>query len=183
MIPVENLAMDMKLAAAKKKKQSNNRGSRNRGGGGGGGNYKGISEPMRVVYISNPMKFEIRASEFRRLVQQLTGRDAEFPPSLGRHHHGNSSSSESSSSNCSSLITTATEAAATVVDSSVSGGDDVAPSPGEVHDAPPQVEDQAVDDEQLDEWGCGEFVPEMLENTAVFHSWHFDLDFVELINS
>ncbi|KAM6548035.1 hypothetical protein CsatB_019711 [Cannabis sativa] len=35
--------------------------------------------PVKVVYISNPMKVKTSASEFRALVQELTGQDAEFP--------------------------------------------------------------------------------------------------------
>ncbi|KAG2687358.1 hypothetical protein I3843_09G048300 [Carya illinoinensis] len=35
--------------------------------------------PIKVVYISNPMKVKTSASEFRALVQQLTGQDAEYP--------------------------------------------------------------------------------------------------------
>lgn len=33
-------------------------------------------EPIKVVYISNPIKFTTSASKFRALVQQLTGQDA-----------------------------------------------------------------------------------------------------------
>ncbi|KAH6819336.1 hypothetical protein C2S51_002939 [Perilla frutescens var. frutescens] len=33
-------------------------------------------QPLRVVYITNPMKFKTSASEFRALVQELTGQDA-----------------------------------------------------------------------------------------------------------
>jgi len=36
-------------------------------------------KPMKVVYISNPMKFKASASEFRALVQELTGQDSELP--------------------------------------------------------------------------------------------------------
>ncbi|KAG6744697.1 hypothetical protein POTOM_051335 [Populus tomentosa] len=36
-------------------------------------------KPMKVVYISNPMKFKISASGFRALVQELTGQDSELP--------------------------------------------------------------------------------------------------------
>ncbi|KAM7271047.1 hypothetical protein ACFE04_030261 [Oxalis oulophora] len=36
-------------------------------------------DPVKVVYISNPMKFKTSASKFRALVQRLTGRDAEYP--------------------------------------------------------------------------------------------------------
>ena len=37
------------------------------------------NKPVKVVYISNPMKVKTSASEFRALVQELTGQDAEFP--------------------------------------------------------------------------------------------------------
>ncbi|KAA8517264.1 hypothetical protein F0562_017557 [Nyssa sinensis] len=36
-------------------------------------------KPVKVVYISNPMKVKTSASEFRALVQELTGRDADMP--------------------------------------------------------------------------------------------------------
>ncbi|GMI79624.1 hypothetical protein HRI_001631700 [Hibiscus trionum] len=36
-------------------------------------------KPIKVVYISNPMKVKTSASEFMALVQKLTGRDAELP--------------------------------------------------------------------------------------------------------
>ncbi|XP_062111965.1 sigma factor binding protein 1, chloroplastic-like [Humulus lupulus] len=36
-------------------------------------------KPVKVVYISNPMKVKTSISEFRALVQELTGQDAEFP--------------------------------------------------------------------------------------------------------
>ncbi|XP_022967903.1 sigma factor binding protein 2, chloroplastic-like isoform X2 [Cucurbita maxima] len=39
------------------------------------------NKPIKVVYISNPMKVQISASGFMALVQQLTGQDAEFPDS------------------------------------------------------------------------------------------------------
>ncbi|KAL8136177.1 hypothetical protein AgCh_010688 [Apium graveolens] len=35
---------------------------------------------VKVVYISNPMKVNTSASQFRALVQQLTGRDSEDVP-------------------------------------------------------------------------------------------------------
>ncbi|KAK9290800.1 hypothetical protein L1049_008978 [Liquidambar formosana] len=35
--------------------------------------------PVKVVYISNPMKVKTSASEFRALVQELTGQDSELP--------------------------------------------------------------------------------------------------------
>ncbi|XP_047940441.1 uncharacterized protein LOC125187836 [Salvia hispanica] len=33
--------------------------------------------PLKVVYITNPIKFEASALEFRSLVQELTGQDAD----------------------------------------------------------------------------------------------------------
>ena len=40
------------------------------------------NQPLKVVYISNPMRVQASAAEFRGLVQQLTGQDApKFPPS------------------------------------------------------------------------------------------------------
>ncbi|XP_050228352.1 uncharacterized protein LOC126677658 [Mercurialis annua] len=54
-------------------------------------------QPMKVVYISNPIKFNITASEFRALVQQLTGQHSELPAydhvggdnqTVREHHHG-----------------------------------------------------------------------------------------------
>ncbi|OIW15476.1 hypothetical protein TanjilG_32880 [Lupinus angustifolius] len=41
-------------------------------------------KPMKVVYISNPMKVKTSASKFRALVQELTGQDAESPPDPSR---------------------------------------------------------------------------------------------------
>ncbi|KAG6411081.1 hypothetical protein SASPL_129155 [Salvia splendens] len=34
-------------------------------------------QPLKVVYITNPIKFEASALEFRSLVQELTGQDAD----------------------------------------------------------------------------------------------------------
>ncbi|KAL4375942.1 hypothetical protein GQ457_02G040310 [Hibiscus cannabinus] len=39
-------------------------------------------KPIKVVYISNPMKVKTSPSEFMALVQKLTGRDAELPDDL-----------------------------------------------------------------------------------------------------
>ncbi|XP_058107482.1 nuclear speckle RNA-binding protein B-like [Magnolia sinica] len=47
-------------------------------------------KPIKIVYISNPMKVETSASEFRALVQELTGQDSDYRSS-------SSSSSPSSS--------------------------------------------------------------------------------------
>uniref|UniRef100_A0A5B7CC75 VQ domain-containing protein n=1 Tax=Davidia involucrata TaxID=16924 RepID=A0A5B7CC75_DAVIN len=51
-------------------------------------------KPVKVVYISNPMKVKTSASEFRALVQELTGQDANTPDptkyseidGVGDHH-------------------------------------------------------------------------------------------------
>lgn len=37
------------------------------------------NNPIKVVYISNPMKVKTSASQFRALVQELTGQDSELP--------------------------------------------------------------------------------------------------------
>ncbi|KAL8467639.1 hypothetical protein ACS0TY_031039 [Phlomoides rotata] len=37
-------------------------------------------QPLKVVYISNPIKFNATASEFMALVQELTGQDAVDTP-------------------------------------------------------------------------------------------------------
>ena len=53
-----------------------------------GGNNKSKKKPIKVVYISNPMKVTASASEFRALVQQLTGQDADvYLPDLQPTHH------------------------------------------------------------------------------------------------
>lgn len=44
---------------------------------------------VKVVYISNPMKVNTSASEFRALVQQLTGRDADDMPGQPFLQHSN----------------------------------------------------------------------------------------------
>jgi len=46
---------------------------KHKGGGGKGGGKK----PIKVVYISNPMRVKTSAAGFRALVQELTGRDAD----------------------------------------------------------------------------------------------------------
>ncbi|XP_045799060.1 sigma factor binding protein 2, chloroplastic [Trifolium pratense] len=43
------------------------------------------NKPIKVVYISNPMKVTTSASEFRALVQELTGQYAESPPDPSRY--------------------------------------------------------------------------------------------------
>ncbi|KAA8517977.1 hypothetical protein F0562_015451 [Nyssa sinensis] len=50
-------------------------------------------KPVKVVYISNPMRVETSASKFRALVQELTGQDADMPDptrysEIDGVHHG-----------------------------------------------------------------------------------------------
>lgn len=45
---------------------------------------KSNNNPIKVVYISNPMKVKTSASEFRALVQELTGQNAEPIPDPSR---------------------------------------------------------------------------------------------------
>ncbi|KAI9120759.1 hypothetical protein K1719_007792 [Acacia pycnantha] len=47
-------------------------------------NDKFKKTPVKVVYISNPMKVEVSPSGFMALVQELTGQDAEWPTDLSR---------------------------------------------------------------------------------------------------
>lgn len=51
---------------------------------------KSKKKPIKVVYISNPMKVKVTASEFRALVQELTGQDAELPKDLSRFQNPDS---------------------------------------------------------------------------------------------
>ncbi|WCJ33379.1 hypothetical protein M5689_014747 [Euphorbia peplus] len=39
---------------------------------------KTMKKPMKVVYIANPIKFKISASQFRALVQEFTGKYSEL---------------------------------------------------------------------------------------------------------
>ncbi|KAI9161709.1 hypothetical protein LWI28_019982 [Acer negundo] len=45
------------------------------------------TKPIKVVYISNPMKVKTCASKFRALVQELTGRDAGLPDPTNNYLH------------------------------------------------------------------------------------------------
>ncbi|KAJ0098416.1 hypothetical protein Patl1_20913 [Pistacia atlantica] len=42
-------------------------------------NTKSNKKPIKIVHISNPMKVNTSASQFRALVQELTGQDAGSP--------------------------------------------------------------------------------------------------------
>ncbi|KAG2671904.1 hypothetical protein I3843_13G013600 [Carya illinoinensis] len=52
---------------------------------------KRSKKPLKVVYISTPMKVKTSASEFRDLVQKLTGRDSDtarfMELNVGADHH------------------------------------------------------------------------------------------------
>ncbi|XP_040991097.1 uncharacterized protein LOC121238324 [Juglans microcarpa x Juglans regia] len=52
---------------------------------------KRSKKPLKVVYISTPMKVKTSASEFRDLVQKLTGRDSDtarfMELNIGADHH------------------------------------------------------------------------------------------------
>ncbi|KAJ0979001.1 hypothetical protein J5N97_014475 [Dioscorea zingiberensis] len=41
--------------------------------------------PIKVVYISNPMRFETSAAKFRELVQSVTGQDSDIDTMFGIH--------------------------------------------------------------------------------------------------
>ncbi|KAI4386567.1 hypothetical protein MLD38_004490 [Melastoma candidum] len=49
-------------------------------------------KPVKVVYISNPMRVSTSASSFRDLVHRLTGQDSEFPDEPMTFHAGLESS-------------------------------------------------------------------------------------------
>ncbi|CAM0883160.1 unnamed protein product [Alopecurus aequalis] len=59
-------------SAASSGKHGGGKGSGKAGGGSGGG-----KKPIKVVYISNPMRVKTSAAGFRALVQELTGRNAD----------------------------------------------------------------------------------------------------------
>lgn len=54
--------------------------------------HKAKKKAIKVVYISNPVKVSTSASQFRALVQELTGRDADdvpAPPTFLQHSNAN----------------------------------------------------------------------------------------------
>ncbi|KAK4281936.1 hypothetical protein QN277_013377 [Acacia crassicarpa] len=51
-------------------------------------------DPIKVVYISNPMNFRVTASEFRALVQELTGWDAGSLPDPSRFRNSGGDDSD-----------------------------------------------------------------------------------------
>ncbi|KAK9726003.1 hypothetical protein RND81_05G183600 [Saponaria officinalis] len=56
-------------------------------------NNNNNNQPLKVVYISNPIKFKVNADEFQALVQGLTGRDAtewtDCNNNNNHNHHNN----------------------------------------------------------------------------------------------
>uniref|UniRef100_A0ACD5VSY6 Uncharacterized protein n=1 Tax=Avena sativa TaxID=4498 RepID=A0ACD5VSY6_AVESA len=58
--------------AASSGKHGSGKGGKQAGAGGSGG-----KKPIKVVYISNPMRVKASAADFRSLVQELTGRHAD----------------------------------------------------------------------------------------------------------
>ncbi|XP_074585557.1 LOW QUALITY PROTEIN: sigma factor binding protein 2, chloroplastic-like [Curcuma longa] len=60
-------------------------------------------KPVKVVYISNPMRFTTSAAAFRGLVQKLTGRDSD-PDAIASSLSPNSTESTTSVEPCNSLV-------------------------------------------------------------------------------
>ncbi|XP_028761476.1 sigma factor binding protein 2, chloroplastic-like [Neltuma alba] len=65
-------------------------------------------KPIKVVYISNPMKVKVLPSEFMALVQELTGQDAELPADLSRFQNPDIDGGHQSSDSDHSLVTKST---------------------------------------------------------------------------
>jgi hypothetical protein len=61
----------------RKQQRSGGSAAKNGGGKGSGKAGGGGKKPIKVVYISNPMRVKTNAAGFRALVQQLTGRHAD----------------------------------------------------------------------------------------------------------
>ncbi|XP_065857033.1 sigma factor binding protein 1, chloroplastic-like [Euphorbia lathyris] len=49
---------------------------------------KTMKKPLKVVYISNPIKFQISASQFRALVQEFTGQHSDPSKFMSAHVAG-----------------------------------------------------------------------------------------------
>lgn len=47
---------------------------------------KAKKRPIKVVYISNPMRVETSAAEFRAIVQELTGRHSDVADNMAKYH-------------------------------------------------------------------------------------------------
>lgn len=77
-----------------------------------GKKLKEEEEGIKVVYISNPMMVNATASQFRALVQHLTGQHAELPPDLSTFHDAghihHTHSSDDSSAMTTNITTTTT---------------------------------------------------------------------------
>ncbi|CAN0890589.1 Sigma factor binding protein 1, chloroplastic [Linum grandiflorum] len=124
---------------------------------------------MKVVYISNPMKFQICASEFRSLVQQLTGQYAADDPSL-HYHYSNSNSSTDTVANNNNNNCVGGEFHRTVGerDDQVEVVQEQQSTDGSSCVVQEESNDVVDEDENYDV-----FVPEMLENSTLFYSWHY----------
>ena len=59
------------------------------------GNKAKKQQPIKVVYITNPMRFKTSASEFRALVQELTGKDSDIADNLAKYSSAEYSGSSS----------------------------------------------------------------------------------------
>ncbi|KAL7197662.1 hypothetical protein ACSBR2_020231 [Camellia fascicularis] len=104
-------------------------------------------KPVKVVYISNPMRVQTSASEFRALVQELTGQDSVMP------EHGKYSEIDTVTNN------------PTVPDGiKISDDDDQGPEVPAMEQEQPQRSDPAF--EPYDDV----FMPQMLENFSGFFS-------------
>lgn len=65
-------------------------------------------KPVKVVYISNPMKVKVTPSEFMSLVQELTGQDAELPADLSRFQNPDIDGAHQTSDSDNSSVTKST---------------------------------------------------------------------------
>ncbi|KAK9664432.1 hypothetical protein RND81_14G041300 [Saponaria officinalis] len=73
---IKKIVAKNKSSKKSRKTQNNNNNNNNNNSV----NNSNDNKPLKVVYISNPMKFKVNADEFQTLVQGLTGRDAvEWP--------------------------------------------------------------------------------------------------------
>lgn len=127
---------------------------------------KMTKKPIKVVYISNPVKFTTSASEFRALVQELTGRDSDLP--FDAHNYVFSSPDELEPEGRAETSTASLSPDLNVSATPVSGSSTV--------DCPHQRHQPSSSLELLQE----EFSPLMLDGFNDFMSSSFLYDFHEL---
>ncbi|KAK9081769.1 hypothetical protein Syun_031215 [Stephania yunnanensis] len=66
-------------------------------------------QPVKVVYISNPMKVKTSVSEFRALVQELTGQDSDLADyKFSDDHYHDSTSTAAAAAGIATTTTTTT---------------------------------------------------------------------------